>query len=135
MFAWLRTNLHRRTAGFTLIELVVVLAILGIVVSLAVPRYLAARKKAYKVEADNVLQEMKTLQWSHFQEQGAFDTTPNGTALGFVPPGKMHWNPPVVSGTDPITITMTGAIAPLNTNDRVWITLASDGSSSGGSTF
>ncbi len=135
MFAWLRTNLHRRTAGFTLIELVVVLSILGIVISLAVPRYLAARKKAYKVEADNVLQEMKTLQWSHFQEQGTFDTTPTGTALGFVPPGNMHWNPPVVSGTDPITITMTGAIAPLNNNDRVWITLASDGSSSGGSTF
>ncbi len=135
MFAWLRSNRYRRTDGFTLIELVVVLAILGIVVSLAVPRYLAARKKAYKVEADNVLQEVKTLQWSHYQENGTFDTTPNGASLGFVPPGKMHWNSPVISGTDPITITMTGAIAPLNNGDKVWITLASDGSSSGGSTF
>jgi prepilin-type N-terminal cleavage/methylation domain-containing protein len=135
MFAWLRMNLHRRTAGFTLIELVVVLAILGIVVSLAVPRYLGARKKAYKVEADNVLQEMKTLQWSYYQEQGVFDTTPNGAALGFVPPGKMHWNSPVITGTNPITITMTGAVAPLTNQDKVWITLASDGSSSSGSTF
>jgi prepilin-type N-terminal cleavage/methylation domain-containing protein len=135
MFTWLRANLRRRTAGFTLIELVVVLAILGIVVSLAVPRYLAARKKAYKVEADNVLQEVKTLEWSFFQERGTFDTSPNGASLGFVPPGNMHWNAPVISGTNPITITMTGALPPLSTQDKVWITLGSDGSSSIGSTF
>ena len=135
MFTWLRANLRRRTGGFTLIELVVVLAILGIVISLAVPRYLAARKKAYKVEADNVLQEVKTLEWSFFQERGSFDTSSNGAALGFVPPGNMHWNPPVISGTDPITITMTGALRPLTNQDRVWITLGSDGSSSIGSTF
>jgi prepilin-type N-terminal cleavage/methylation domain-containing protein len=135
MLTWLRANRYRRAAGFTLIELVVVLAILGIVVSLAVPRYLAARKKAYKVEADNLLQEIKTLEWSYFQEQGTFDTTPNGAALGFVPPGKIHWNAPVISGTNPITITMTGAAPPLTSQDRVWITLASDGSSSSGSNF
>lgn len=135
MVAWVRANLNRRTAGFTLIELVVVLAILGIVISLAVPRYLAARKKAYKVEADNVLQEVKTLQWSFFQERGTFDTSPNGAALGFVAPGKMHWNAPVISGTDPITITMTGGVAPLTSQDKVWITLGSDGSSTSGSTF
>ncbi len=135
MFAWLRTNLHRRTAGFTLIELVVVLSILGIVISLAVPRYLAARKKAYKVEADNVLQEMKTLEWAYYQQYSSFDTTPNGAALGFAPPAGMHWNTPVISGNDPITITMTGALPPLTSSDSVWITLGSNGASSGGSTF
>ena len=135
MLTWLRANRYRRAAGFTLIEMVVVLAILGIVISLAVPRYLAARKKAYKVEADNVLQEIKTLEWAYFQEQGAFDTSPNGAALGFAPPGKMHWNAPVISGTNPITITMTGAAAPLTSQDRVWITLGADGSSSSGSNF
>ena len=135
MFNWLRANVRRRTAGFTLIELVVVMAILGIMISLAVPRYLAARKKAYKAEADNVLQEVKTMEWAFFQEQGAFDTTPNGAALGFAPPGNMHWSAPVISGTNPITITMTGALPPLTSQDKVWITLAADGSSSGGSNF
>lgn len=135
MFSCFRKKLSRRTGGFTLVELVVVLAILGILVSLAIPRYLSARKKAYKVEAENVLQEMKTLEWAHFQEYGAFDTTPNGASLGFAPPGGMHWNTPTISGTNPITITMTGALPPLTSNDTVWITLAADGSSSGGSTF
>jgi type II secretory pathway pseudopilin PulG len=51
-----------------LIELVVVLAILGILIALAVPRFLAARKKAYKAEADNILQEAKTLEWAYYQQ-------------------------------------------------------------------
>jgi len=135
MFSWVRKGLNRRAGGFTLIEMIVVLAILGILVAMAVPRYLAARKKAYKVEAQNVLQEMKTLEWAHFQEYGAFDTSPNGTSLGFAPPGGLHWNAPTISGTDPITITVTGALPPLTATDTVWITLASDGSSSGGATF
>jgi len=135
MFSCVRKGLKRRAGGFTLIEMIVVLAILGILVAMAVPRYLAARKKAYKVEAQNVLQEMKTLEWAHFQEYGAFDTTPNGASLGFAPPGGVHWNPPTISGTDPITITVTGSQPPLTANDTVWITLASDGSSSGGATF
>ena len=65
MFAWFRKTLNRQEHGFTLIELVVVLAILGILIALAVPRYLGARKKAYKAEADNILQESKTLEWAY----------------------------------------------------------------------
>jgi prepilin-type N-terminal cleavage/methylation domain-containing protein len=50
MLGW--SGWARRRGGVTLIELVVVLAILGILIALAVPRYVAARKKAYKAEAD-----------------------------------------------------------------------------------
>jgi prepilin-type N-terminal cleavage/methylation domain-containing protein len=134
MFAWPRKVLRRRAAGFTLVELVVVLAILGILVSLAVPRYLGARKKAYKVEADNILQEVKTLEWAYYQQNNAFDAT--GVAIGFTMPGGSHWNPPTITGlATSVQITMTGAQAPLGPGDSVWITLASDGSSGGGSTF
>ena len=67
MFAKLCHRIRGRNKGFTLIELVVVLAILGILIALAVPRYLGARKKAYKAEAANILQEAKTMEWAYCQ--------------------------------------------------------------------
>jgi len=135
VFAWFRKTLNRREHGFTLIELVVVLAILGILIALAVPRYLGARKKAYKAEADNVLQEAKTLEWAYYQQYNLFDTT--GTSIGLVTPGNMHWNSPAITGTSNalVTIIMSGSVSPLAAADMVSIFLYSDGASAGGSTF
>jgi prepilin-type N-terminal cleavage/methylation domain-containing protein len=135
VFAWFRKTLNRREHGFTLIELVVVLAILGILIALAVPRYLGARKKAYKAEADNVLQEAKTLEWAYYQQYNLFDTT--GTSIGLVTPGNMHWASPTITGTANamVTILMSGTVSPLAAADQVSIFLYSDGASAGGSTF
>jgi prepilin-type N-terminal cleavage/methylation domain-containing protein len=134
VFAWFRKTLKRKEHGFTLIELVVVLAILGILIALAVPRYLAARKKAYKAEADNILQETKTLEWAYYQQYNTFDSA--GTQLGLAMPSGAHWNTPAISGGNTnVTITMSGLLSPLAATDSVFITLSSDGSSTGGSTF
>jgi prepilin-type N-terminal cleavage/methylation domain-containing protein len=137
VFAWFRKTLNRQEHGFTLIELVVVLAILGILIALAVPRYLGARKKAYKAEADNILQESKTLEWAYYQQYNLFDT--GGTSIGLATPGGMHWNTPNFAGTanQSISIQMTGCTtcSPIGPADSVWILLYSDGSSGGGSTF
>jgi type IV pilus assembly protein PilA len=58
--------------GFTLIELVVVLAIIGILIALAVPRYLGSRRNAFVAEADNVLQELKSLAWGYYNQYGTW---------------------------------------------------------------
>jgi len=135
VFAWFRKQVNRKEHGFTLIELVVVLAILGILIALAVPRYLGARKKAYKAEADNVLQESKTLEWAYYQQYNQFDTS--GNSIGLQTPGNMYWSSPSFGGgaTTQVTILMSGTSSPLANADSVLITLSNDGSSSGTSTF
>ena len=135
MLSSFRKTRRHKERGFTLIELVVVLAILGILIALAIPRYIGARKKAYLAEADNVLQEAKTLEWAYYQQYNLFDTT--GSNIGLQTPGQMHWGSPVISGTSnaQVTMSMTGTVSPLAGADTVSVILYSDGSSAGGSTF
>ncbi len=86
---------RRNEGGFTLIELVVVLAILGILIALAVPRYLGARRSALISEGDTTLQEVKTLAWAYYQQYGTWVgvTAANFAAtFGFTAPGGACWS-------------------------------------------
>jgi prepilin-type N-terminal cleavage/methylation domain-containing protein len=89
------SSFRRDERGFTLIELVIALLILGILLALAIPRYVASGRNAVLPEADNTLQELKGLSWAYYQQHGTwvgvtaanFDAT-----FGFVAPSGGCWS-------------------------------------------
>ena len=84
----------RTEHGFTLIELVVSLAILGILLALAIPRYAASGRNALVPEADNVLLEMKTVAWAYYQQYSFFTGLTTATLAsngGFTAPANACW--------------------------------------------
>jgi prepilin-type N-terminal cleavage/methylation domain-containing protein len=134
VFAWMSRAVRKREGGFTLIELVVVLAIIGILLALAVPRYLGARKKAYGAEANNILEEIKTLEWSYFQEYNTFSSSVS--AIGLTMPSFAHWaTPALTTSATNVTILTSGTTAPVAATDEVSLILATDGSATAGQTF
>jgi len=137
VLAWCQQKVHSQRRGFTLIEVVVVLAILGILIALALPRYVASMKSAYKAEARNILQEAKTLQWAYYQQLDTFDTSTNMAQVGLAMPAGSHWHQPQVMTGMPasIVIMMSGAVSPLTAMDSVWVTVSGDGSATGGASF
>ncbi len=139
------TQRHQR--GFTLIELVVVLAILGILISIAIPRYIGSRRNALVTEADSILAELKTMSWAYYQMYGDWTglatgaiTTPN--QLGFQAPAGACWvfsvdSAGVTSATfratsDPTSQPKCSPLPPATTVD---LTMNNDGSSTRVLTF
>ncbi len=78
------SRFHNRQKGFTLIELMIVVVIIGILAALAIPRFMQATVKAKESEAKTVLKQIYTLERVYRQENGAYTNVV--ADIGFLQP-------------------------------------------------
>lgn len=84
----------RGVRGFTLIEIAVVIAIIGLLIAIALPSFLGARQRAFSAEVRQIASEWKALEFSCLVEKN-FNTTKCDTAgeIGWsLPPAGQVWN-------------------------------------------
>ena len=123
---------RRLQRGFTLIELMLVVVIIGIMSSIAIPFYTKASARAYRAESQMVLSKLEVYFRNTYQNSGTFFGTsvvanpdvmpdPGGT----IPIGQgVEWKPIATHGWDDVAFPPQG-----NIRMRYLYSVASDGQS------
>ena len=131
-------KLNARRGGFTLIELMIVVASIGILAAIAIPNFLRFQLKAKSSEGKTNLAAIRTAEESYFAEYGVYvsaDPSPvtiNGNTktpyvdavagggfavVGWAPEGDVCFNYAVETATPDDDGFMASAAADINNND------------------
>jgi type IV pilus assembly protein PilA len=81
-----------RKEGFTLIELMIVIAIIGILAAIAIPQFSAYRQRSYNSAAQSDIRNIATAEEAYYVDNSTYSAAP--TALtptyGYMPSGNVN---------------------------------------------
>jgi len=77
----MRSKRHWGSKGFTLIELMIVVVIIAILASMAIPRFMRASVKSKQTEAKLILKQIYTMQRAYRQENDTYYPGGGGTVV------------------------------------------------------
>ena len=122
---------HNRQRGFTLIELMIVVVIIGILAALAIPRFMTATTRSKQSEAKGILKQVYTMQ--HAYRQGITPATygDNGVNIAEGVPGAFtqigvevmvgsRYGYQMVAGPLTFTCTATSTLLDDDASPDVW---------------
>jgi len=96
---------HARAHGFTLIELMITVGIVGIIISIGMPYYSDYISTSRKVEGQNDIEALKAAQAEFFAENGTYFIGADATALMANSGGL--WTPAEAAADRQFTYTVT----------------------------
>jgi prepilin-type N-terminal cleavage/methylation domain-containing protein len=82
----MKLNTYRRTSAFTLVEIMIVVAIIGLLAAIAIPNFVRARTQSQTQACINNLRQIDAAiqQWALENNQGPDATVTHGDVVGYL---------------------------------------------------